>query len=394
MHLLTELVDNALNYSSPETTVSLASTSSPGGVMIRSRTPASASRRQRWPASIETLRSGAEVTPDTARRMGLFVVSRLAQRHGITVVLGSNHHNGITATVLLPTAILDAPTSSVTATPGATVSEPAAAIAEPEPEAHVPAEPAPMSLEARIAAARGLPQRQSALAPAAGREPTPTQGPITTTEPVPTPEPVTTTEPVTAAPEPSAPRPVSPLPTRTPGTSPQPVALTGQPEVEAPAPTEPATSAVEPVAPAATTSFELSSTLSAPTLSALDMPSSEVARLHPPTETDDGPIFRSMRSAWLSANGGEEPWQSSEIEAGWDRADVVAESEPELPVTPSGLPKRAPGTRLVPGGVTKQATAAIRDPEAVRRRLSAHAAGVSRGRAAASADHHPTEGPA
>ena len=37
--------------------------------------------------------------------MGLFVVSRLAQRHGITVQLNRNEQGGTTATVLLPTAI-------------------------------------------------------------------------------------------------------------------------------------------------------------------------------------------------------------------------------------------------------------------------------------------------
>ncbi len=50
----------------------------------------------------ETLRSGGDVTPDTARRMGLFVVSRLAQRYGITVSLQRNQDNGTTATVFLP----------------------------------------------------------------------------------------------------------------------------------------------------------------------------------------------------------------------------------------------------------------------------------------------------
>jgi hypothetical protein len=50
--------------------------------------------------------AGGEVTPDTARRMGLFVVSRLAQRHGLTVQLDHNDRMGITATVFLPTSVL------------------------------------------------------------------------------------------------------------------------------------------------------------------------------------------------------------------------------------------------------------------------------------------------
>ena len=44
---------------------------------------------------------------------------------------------------------------------------------------------------------------------------------------------------------------------------------------------------------------------------------------------------------------------------------------------------RRPGNRLVPGGVTVAAAPAVRDPEAIRAKLAAHAAGVSRGRSAA-----------
>ena len=44
---------------------------------------------------------------------------------------------------------------------------------------------------------------------------------------------------------------------------------------------------------------------------------------------------------------------------------------------------RRPGKRLVPGGVSPAPTNVDRDPEAIRARLAAHAAGVSRGRTAA-----------
>ena len=53
--------------------------------------------------------------------------------------------------------------------------------------------------------------------------------------------------------------------------------------------------------------------------------------------------------------------------------------------TRTGLPVRRPGGRLVPGGVSNEPTVVARDPEAIRNRLAAHAAGVSRGRAAAAA---------
>jgi hypothetical protein len=57
----------------------------------------------------------------------------------------------------------------------------------------------------------------------------------------------------------------------------------------------------------------------------------------------------------------------------------VAEATP-LQVSDAGLPVRRPGTRIVPGGVTPAPAALVRDPEAIRARLAAHAAGVSRGR--------------
>jgi hypothetical protein len=102
----------------------------------------------------------------------------------------------------------------------------------------------------------------------------------------------------------------------------------------------------------------------------------------------DTPIFKAMRSAWLSTNGSDQPWQSSEVEEGWNRADRVADTPAERRVTPAGLPARRPGSMLVPGGVTRP-TVAARDPEAIRKRLAAHAAGVSRGRSAATTTPHP-----
>src|SRR5262249_18713366 len=107
----------------------------------------------------------------------------------------------------------------------------------------------------------------------------------------------------------------------------------------------------------------------------------------------DTPIFRALRSAWLSTNANSASWRTSEIEVGWARADRVAASTTEAPVNDAGLPVRRPGTRLVPGGVAKPAKAGSRDPDAIRARLTAHAAGVSRGRAAAgtSPDHKPSE---
>jgi hypothetical protein len=87
-----------------------------------------------------------------------------------------------------------------------------------------------------------------------------------------------------------------------------------------------------------------------------------------------------MRSSWLTSEGGGSGWQSTEVEAGWERAEQVAESAKDAPALGGGLPIRRPGTLLVPGGITKPTTVAPRDPEAIRARYAAYAAGVSRGR--------------
>ncbi|MCK9822420.1 sensor histidine kinase, partial [Nocardioides cavernae] len=106
VHLLTELVDNALTYSPPAEPVRLAAKLGSDGVTIT----VTDSGLGVPPAELEQLnrdlQHGAEATPDTARRMGLFVVSRLAERHGILASLARNPGGGMTATIVLPPSIL------------------------------------------------------------------------------------------------------------------------------------------------------------------------------------------------------------------------------------------------------------------------------------------------
>ena len=107
------------------------------------------------------------------------------------------------------------------------------------------------------------------------------------------------------------------------------------------------------------------------------------ARTPASMEEDETPIFRSLRSNWLSADSGERPWADSEVDAGWEAADRV-EAAPPTRRTEAGLPMRRPGNRLVPGGADdRRPSRPCRDPEAIRARLAAHAAGVSRGRRSA-----------
>ena len=197
VHLLTELVDNALSYSSPSTSVKLRSTPGPNGVQIEVIDQGLGIPESALPDLNATLHSGGDVTPDTARRMGLFVVSRLAQRHLISVMLRRNPQAGTTATVFLPSSILPgfatpaapapkAPPTPAAAPPGMPGRTPASrpvgvpAAVDPLPT-RVPASVGSAdtdsrnhlasvdSIEARIQGALGLPRRQpgSTVAPAA-----------------------------------------------------------------------------------------------------------------------------------------------------------------------------------------------------------------------------------
>jgi hypothetical protein len=96
------------------------------------------------------------------------------------------------------------------------------------------------------------------------------------------------------------------------------------------------------------------------------------------------PIFGQLRSNWL--NDGGDAWADDEVDRGWTAADRAENADAEAEGhTRTGLPVRRPGGRLVPGGVSTEPTVVARDPDAIRNRLAAHAAGVSRGRAAAAA---------
>jgi hypothetical protein len=96
------------------------------------------------------------------------------------------------------------------------------------------------------------------------------------------------------------------------------------------------------------------------------------------------PIFGQLSSNWLSDEA-ETAWTDNEIEKGWTAADRAETADADEEHTRTGLPVRRPGGRLVPGGVSTEPTVVDRDPDAIRNRLAAHAAGVSRGRAAAAA---------
>jgi len=105
-HLLAEIIENAAQFSPPHTRVRVTGEPVGNGYAVEvedrglgmgKETLAEANRRIEQSEALDLFDSD---------RLGLFVVSRLAARHGIKVHLRTSPYGGTTAVVLLPTALL------------------------------------------------------------------------------------------------------------------------------------------------------------------------------------------------------------------------------------------------------------------------------------------------
>ena len=111
VHLIAELIDNALRYSPPASPVRVsAGFRSDAAVLLQIVDVGLGMTDGDRRIANMRLRAGGEVTPDSARHMGLFVVGRLADRHGIRVRLRGSSleeaRSGTTAEVYLPSTVL------------------------------------------------------------------------------------------------------------------------------------------------------------------------------------------------------------------------------------------------------------------------------------------------
>jgi signal transduction histidine kinase len=107
VHLLAELLENATTFSSPQTKVRVDSTRLPDGrVMIEIHDKGIGLTPEDFADINHKLANPPTVDISIARRMGLFVVGRLARRHGIKVQLRpSGESAGTTSLVMLPEPI-------------------------------------------------------------------------------------------------------------------------------------------------------------------------------------------------------------------------------------------------------------------------------------------------
>jgi signal transduction histidine kinase len=404
IHLFAELIDNALRYSPPTTFVRIsAARGGDAGVLLRITDSGLGMDDADQRIANTRLQAGGEVTPDNARHMGLFVVGRIAARHGIRVGLHGPTANeagsGTTAEIYLPPAALE----------GTAV---------------------------RAAGPRGW---ERPVAPLAAAEQTVRQ----TVKQESPPEPVAQN----GFGNPSGP-PITLLPRRSPGSSgitdvpaqpleqppPRPRRELAIPAWQSGGTQEPEQAPAQaPVQRASDTSafFAARSRHAAgqadtaaaqtpsPAAAALRQPVPSATNVPAEVPADDDVIYRRMLSEMVDdpvalANSPDLDWQSV-WDKGWSLAAAAEDKPIESRTAEHGLPVRTPGARLVPGAANESAesdeefpaamnggfrlqrqpqhAAAVRDPDAVRASFSNHFDGVRSGRSHARETLETDEGP-
>jgi signal transduction histidine kinase len=360
VHLLAELLDNALRYSPPISQVRVSAVhTGNGGLVIEVSDIGIGMTEPDLRVANTRLQSGGEVNPYTARHMGLFVVGRLAKQHGLVVRLRSTiagePDSGTTAGVFVPSELLvvagapdqfggpeyavpaDAHTGIHTALAldedhEYTFDEPGHEYTNGHPE--VPIELLPQ----RNPGASGIADVPASLAgPEEADDEWPAEElwpedsmPAHTAEPNPWEQP--------AAQEPEADR--APIDTSAFFASRAQAVSNGvptPPRVEQPRPEAPPQH--EPPAVAEQPQPE---------------PSRHAVRESSPTAGADDAIYQKMLSEWLVdpteiAKSDDLNWESV-WDHGWSAA-AAADEAPVLEHTEEGLPVREPGARLVPGAV-------------------------------------------
>jgi signal transduction histidine kinase len=349
VRLVAELLDNATAFSAPETQVTIASHAfEDGSLCIAVHDEGIGMNQDELDDANDKLAdAGADVAASSSRRMGLFVVGRLAGRHGIEVRLNGGHDvAGVRATVTVPADVIvpgDARSGSERA--------PARERTKPKATSNGTSLLVPFSLNGQ---ANGVHVNETN-----GH----TNGVIRSG---------LTPSPLPRRVEPADDDGHAPLPRRSPGG-----------KMPGPKPTDPARGLFTPTRDAGDTGWWTDR-------NAID---------------ETTPIFDEMASAWFRAVS--EPPAAAHVDdtelqppsqddqqsdgdawnfaadSGFDAARAASSAEPS-DFTSGGLPRRSPREHLVPGSAAPGATAGPprhrRDADDVRSRLSEYRQGVRRAR--------------
>lgn len=102
IHLLAELIENAISFSPPHTMVDVCGTTVGSGYVIEITDHGLGMSDAEFETANEQLRNTPEFKLSSTARLGLFVVGRLAERHHIKVSLRRAPTGGTTVIVLIP----------------------------------------------------------------------------------------------------------------------------------------------------------------------------------------------------------------------------------------------------------------------------------------------------
>jgi signal transduction histidine kinase len=105
-HLLAEIVENAAQFSPPHTRVRVTGEPVGNGYAVEVEDRGLGMGKETLTEANRRIEQSETLDLFDSDRLGLFVVSRLAARHGIKVHLRTSPYGGTTAVVLLPTALL------------------------------------------------------------------------------------------------------------------------------------------------------------------------------------------------------------------------------------------------------------------------------------------------
>jgi signal transduction histidine kinase len=425
VHLTAELVENATSFSAAESPVTITGRGlSSGGVLLEITDQGVGMAEDEMAHANWRLDNPPTVDVAVSRRMGLFVVARLAARHGIRVRLRPAEAGGLVALVWLPDEAITTEVPSGSGLPrrgpglvpdgsfgsdgGAANGLGAGGTADSgrsngEHKVNVPSSPrfAALHSDGAAAATGPLSAATGPLSAATGPLSAAT-GPLSAA-----------TGPLSAA--------TGPLPA---DAGPQPPATGPQPAATGPLPTAgeaswSADAVSQPEStPTATGPFrivrDVGPAAAKPKTGAAgraggrgvsggrDAVRSPRGVVVPPAndaeEVNRLPIFEAVESDWFrrvrrvlprpeqageTGNG----W-SSPADEGWRAAEVI-QTPSSAGVTSSGLPKRVPRANLVPGtaqAAADEPAAPARSAAATRDRLASYQRGVRRARAAASGD--------
>ncbi|MCW2941787.1 MAG: histidine kinase [Actinomycetia bacterium] len=102
IHLLAELIENAVSFSPPYTEVQIAGSMAASGYAIEVEDRGLGMTDEDLDAVNERVANTPDFSPSSSVHLGLYVVGRLAERYGVQVSLKRSAYGGTTAVVLIP----------------------------------------------------------------------------------------------------------------------------------------------------------------------------------------------------------------------------------------------------------------------------------------------------